>query len=331
MIKSNFSIYREEIPQSNLSSERYNGTSLSVCKVVKDTTREGFSVIPELGGRLHELYLSNGKKVHQVLRRYNPFSIESRDDLFTNAKMCPYAGRVKSGKYIFNGREYQLPINYPEEGNSSHGLIFDKPFKVVDMKSDENFAEIALDYEYRKENEGYPFDFDIRIIHRLEKGKGYSSLTSIINLSDTEIPIADGWHPYFDLNTNIDNLKLQFDSYEMIITDENKMPSSKKRYDEFKTLKKIGNTFFDNCFTIVPEKGVFNTFLFNEKENFHLKIWQESGKDKYNYLVIYTPPDRKTIAIEPMTSNINAFNNGEGLIILKPQESFEVSFGIATV
>ncbi len=331
MIKSRFIISRDEIPQSKLTSRKYNGNSLSICTVKNESNNEGFSVIPELGGRLYELYLSNGKKVYQVLRRFNPSSIESRDDLFTNAKMCPYVGRVDRGKYVFNGNEYQLPINYPEEGNSSHGLLFDKPFKVVEMKNDEDLAEIVLEYEYRKENEGYPFDFNISIVHRIEKGKGYACVTLIENLSETEIPVADGWHPYFDLNEKIDNLKLQLESDEIILTDENRMPASRRKYDAFRAMKKLSKTFFDNCFTLLPENGFVNTFLINEKEDLHLKIWQESGKSKYNYLVIYTPPDRKTIAIEPMTSNVNAFNNGEGLIVLQPGQSFEATFGITSV
>ena len=65
-----------------------------------------------------------------------------------------------------------------------------------------------------------------------------------------------------------------------------------------------------------------------EKLNLNLQIWQDAGFNKYNYLVVYIPPDRKSIAIEPISSNINSFNNGEGLIILKPEEEFAASIGI---
>ena len=42
----------------------------------------------------------------------------------------------------------------------------------------------------------------------------------------------------------------------------------------------------------------------------------------------YIPPDRSSIALEPMTCKANAFNNGDGLITLAPGESFEGSFGV---
>ena len=40
------------------------------------------------------------------------------------------------------------------------------------------------------------------------------------------------------------------------------------------------------------------------------------------YLQVYTPPDRKSIAIEPMTCIANAFNNGIGLKNLQPEETY---------
>lgn len=59
-----------------------------------------------------------------------------------------------------------------------------------------------------------------------------------------------------------------------------------------------------------------------------LEFWMKGGKNKFNYLQLFTPAHRKSIAIEPMTCNINAFNNKEGLIILEPEEVLDLSFGI---
>jgi aldose 1-epimerase len=47
--------------------------------------------------------------------------------------------------------------------------------------------------------------------------------------------------------------------------------------------------------------------------------------------VIFTPPDenRDCIAIEPMSCNTNAFNNGDGLTILEPGEKFKGKYGVS--
>lgn len=52
-----------------------------------------------------------------------------------------------------------------------------------------------------------------------------------------------------------------------------------------------------------------------------LIVGQETGPGKFNYLVCFTPTRRDSIAIEPLTANVDSFNNGEGLTILNPGET----------
>ncbi len=61
-----------------------------------------------------------------------------------------------------------------------------------------------------------------------------------------------------------------------------------------------------------------------------INIWQQTGKWKYNYLQVFIPPSKKSIAVEPMTCAADAFNNKMGLIILNPKKSFSTSCGVFT-
>ena len=56
---------------------------------------------------------------------------------------------------------------------------------------------------------------------------------------------------------------------------------------------------------------------------------QETGEKKYNYLTVYTPDTRESIAMEPWTCPPDAFNNGMDLIVLAPEEEISLTFGIA--
>jgi len=47
-----------------------------------------------------------------------------------------------------------------------------------------------------------------------------------------------------------------------------------------------------------------------------------------NYLQIYTPNDRKSIAIEPQTAPANSFNSKIGLQVLKPEETYNLNWKI---
>ncbi|MCJ7554163.1 MAG: hypothetical protein MUO34_09805, partial [Ignavibacteriaceae bacterium] len=67
---------------------------------------------------------------------------------------------------------------------------------------------------------------------------------------------------------------------------------------------------------------------YDPQQDIRLVTWQDAGEQKYNYLQIYIPPERKSISIEPMTSNVNSFNNGEGLLILEPGKIFTANYGL---
>ena len=76
------------------------------------------------------------------------------------------------------------------------------------------------------------------------------------------------------------------------------------------------------------EKGVAVTQVANPARNLKLEVWQETGPKQFNYLQVYTPKTRQSIAIEPMSCAPDAFNSGKGLIRLKPDEVIEASFGV---
>jgi aldose 1-epimerase len=219
-------------------------------------------------------------------------------------------------------------LNYPEENNACHGFIYDKKFRVVEEVVNEEYGSCAIEYVYENENKGYPFTYRISLTYKLSVGKGLTCTTKVINLSGSPIPLSDGWHPYFDLGVSINELKLRLDKLELIDLDSGKIPDGRKQaYKKFNSPGELGSIQLDSCFKL-NTNGKAVTELISEKRNINLQIWQDTGFGKYDYLVIYIPPDRRSIAIEPITSNINSFNNKEGLILLNKDEEFVSSFGM---
>lgn len=308
-------------------TEITGGNGLEIT-VKNNSTNESFTVLPGSGARLSELFLHNGVELISVIKKIENVHSENRDDIFCNAKLSPFAGRIREGEFTFNSVAHQLTKNYPEENNACHGFVYDRTFSVIERTIDENFASCTLEYSYPGNLPGYPFAYLIQLTYLLSQD-GLACTTIIKNNSSKQMPLSDGWHFYFDLGVDIDNLKLKTENCELMELDANMIPTGKRKmFSEFTEEKIIGDTKFDSCFKLhVIEKA--ETHLISNAKKLDLTIWQEVGEGKYQYLVIYTPPDRKTIAIEPMTSNINSFNNGEGLIILNPNETFTASFGIS--
>src|SRR5437762_3160139 len=45
--------------------------------------------------------------------------------------MAPFAGRVRVGRFDFDGHEYQLELNHPP--HAIHGAVFTQPWSVSDF------------------------------------------------------------------------------------------------------------------------------------------------------------------------------------------------------
>jgi aldose 1-epimerase len=304
-------------------------SGIPIITVRNKRTNEYYSIIPQSGGRLRELWLNNGKKNISVLRKIENIHSQNPDDIFTNAKLSPFAGRIQDGRYVVDNVKYNLELNYLEEKNASHGFVYNKAFMVVAKDVSEDQATCRLQYQYDGHVKGYPFSYTLEVSYSLTLRKGFVCTTKIINRSESVIPLSDGWHHYFDLGSPVDELKLKLNVSHMIELDARKIPTGHKiPFIDYAVPLKIGDRIFDSCFRVNGDNGKAVTELISENRDINLSLWQEIGKNKFNYLVIYTPSDRKTIAIEPMTSNVNSFNTGEGLMLLSPNDEYISSFGI---
>ncbi len=293
-------------------------------------TGEFVSILPRFGSNVNELSLAKRGASHKVIAG-NQTAADFKDkSVFKSAKLIPFPNRIKDGAYIFEGNRYQLELNYPEENNACHGFIYDKEFEIEKREAHAIYASVKLSYHYTGFLPGYPFECRIELTYSLEKDRGFACRTTIENLGRTAMPVGDGWHPFFTFHKPVDELFLKLAAEEKIEVDERLIPTGRSsRYGRFDKSHKIGNITFDDCFKIKPgPRSIQVTELYDGEGEIGIQLWQETGKNKYNYIQVYTPPERTSIAIEPVTSNINAFNNLEGLIVLKPNEKFDAGYGV---
>ena len=258
-------------------------------------------------------------------------NLKSSDEIFNNAKLFPFAGRIKKGIYSFQNKTYNLPINYIEEENATHGFLYDRKFKVISKRNTGECAEIELEYIPADNLIGYPFDFRMRVVYKFSVEGQVTVTTNVSNLDKGEILFSDGWHPYYKLSQSIDDLKIEFNAQERIALNKDKIPSGIKFPLNGSSVQQIDlkNKTLDDVFKYSPDNKINFVNICSKESSIRLSIWHEAGYNKYNYLVLYTPPHRRSIAIEPMTSNINSFNNKEGLIIIKSGESWSASYGFS--
>ena len=290
--------------------------------ILKDDVTGTYAVIlPGCGAVLHSfVVLTNGEAVN-VIDSYNSaddFKKNAESKGFLGAKLSPFVCRLNHGKYQFAGQKYKFK-NFYLGKHALHGLLYNKAFTVTDEAANDAECFATMKYDYRGEDPGYPFNYDCKVTWQLENDNKLSVTTECINKDDGLIVIQDGWHPYFNLHAPVDELQLEFQSKEMVEFNSELLPTGNLiPYSEFGSLKEIGSTAFDNCFTLNTDSCQPLCVLRNPAKKIEIELHPAKS---YPYLQIYIPPHRNNIAIENISGAPNAFNNGMGFITLEPRAS----------
>jgi len=298
--------------------------------ITNGTTAE---IIPGCGAVLHAFTVLNNGDTLNVIDGYSnteDFKNNVTAKGFKGCKLSPFACRIKNATYTFAKKEYVIE-KFLLNGSALHGLLYDAVFKVVNISADENVAAVSFQYEYAGAEKGYPFKFTCVITYELKNDNALTITTTITNNDEGLIPMQDGWHPYFSLGDSIDELQLEFQSKEMVECDDAIIPTGKLLpYQEYGALKKIGAAEFDNCFTVNFAECQPLCVLRNAAKKIQVEIHIGKG---YPYLQVYTPPHRKSIAIENLSAIPDAFNNGTGLKVLTSgsSENFITTYKITSL
>ncbi|MBD3225170.1 MAG: hypothetical protein GF313_10605 [Caldithrix sp.] len=288
-------------------------------------------IVPSFGGNVAQLQLKKDDHLYSVLNGNQRPAEFSGKSIFKGAQLLPFANRLNNGRFAFAGQGYQMALNYPEEGHACHGFVYEQPFNVLHTKKSDGQVQARLSYDYHGSISGFPFPFRTELTYDLSNEQGFTCQTRVINTGQQAMPLSHGWHPFLQIeNRSIDDLQLQLPPAYRLELNSRMIPTGHQRpFLQFIQKTLIGSTELDDCFRL-EENGdrIQYIELTDPSRDLTLRLWQESGTHKYNYVQIYTPPNRQSIAVEPMTSNVDAFNNGRDLIVLKPGQAFTAAFGI---
>ena len=300
----------------------------SAFRLVKSND-EYVEILTNLGAGLNALNLkSQSGVIINCVKGYSTEReiIDLHHQSFRGNILSPYPNRISNGKFMFNKKEHQLPIHFPTEQNSIHGLLHHKNFEIVSSSADIDSAFLHLKHDYLGTDQGYPFPYCIEVLYTLDDD-GIKIETKTRHTNDTAIPIALGWHPYFQFECAIENVSLKLPKVVELLVDDKMIPNGDSRpYHHFETLKPIGTETLDTCFKIDKSAPFTSTEL--QTNGISLTIWTENNPNQFDYLQVFTPPTRDCIAIEPMTAPPDAFNSELQKHLQEPGSTKTSTFGI---
>lgn len=287
-----------------------------------DATNTQVVLLPNCGAILQSFSIQKNSNTINVIEGYESqedFRVNCEAKGFRSCKLSPFACRLNNATYNFEEKKYTIR-KFLLGSSAIHGLLYNEVFTIADTWANNTSAGVTLTHTYTSSDDGYPFLFTCTVTYILTQHNNLQIITSIINNDNKNMPVQDGWHPYFTFGNSIDELELKFNSESIVEFDAALIPTRKlTSYNTFTNFKKIENTFFDNCFVLKNNNNVA-CVIKDEKQKIQVEIFADKN---YPYLQVYTPPHRQSIAVENLSAAPDAFNNSMGLKILQPKQQIE--------
>jgi aldose 1-epimerase len=265
------------------------------------------AVVVEVGGGLR-LYEVRGVPV------LDGYGVDEMCAGGRGQNLIPWPNRLAGGRYEFNGRSLQLPINEVSKQNAIHGLVRWANWTLSGLEQ----SRVRVAYVLHPQP-GYPFTLGLEIEYALD-GLGLHVSVSATNLGLEPLPYAAGHHPYLTVGEpTIDSARIQL---------------SATSSPDYRAPRIVGEARLDTPFTGLERDG--RGLAWFEMHAGHservVRIWMDST---YTHVMLFSGDTlqdesrrRGGLAVEPMTCAPNAFATGDGLITLAPAASHQSTWGI---
>jgi galactose mutarotase-like enzyme len=284
-------------------------------------------VVAELGAALRS-WTVRGRELLDTIGPGDP------DDAFRGKVLVPWPNRLRDGRYVFDGAEHRTALTEPERATALHGLATGHRWRAIRSST----RHLTLAYELAPQP-GYPFPMRLSIDYELTSG-GVVVTLHATNTGTTAAPFGAGLHPYLTHGTaTVDELVLEVPGRAYLPVDERRLPAGDAiAVDgtdfDFRRGRPIGAQRLDTCFGDLGRSpaGVARVRLASAGGERQLTVWMD---ESFRFVQVYTADDvpdpgrrRRGVAIEPMTCAPDAFNSGDGLLVLEPGASFTGRCGL---
>lgn len=275
-------------------------------------------------------------EVGAVLRRFRrgsvdltvPFGEDVLPPKCSGGVLVPWPNRIRDGKYAFEGRAMQLPLTEPETHTAIHGLT--RWVRWTPVVHAASRVTLATDIAPQT---GYPFQVRVEVTYSLDPELGLAVSASAHNHGTGHAPFGAGFHPYLSTHgAPLDATTVRLPAARRLLLDDASVPVGVQSVDgtdhDLRAGKRLKSLRMDDGFTDLQVQGGRGAAEVRSKAG-GARLWFDQT---FRYLQVFTRDDLggagPAVAIEPMTCAADAFNSGDGLIVLDPGGTWSGSWGI---
>ena len=254
--------------------------------------------------------------------------------------LAPFANRLDEPAFYANGKKYNFDL---ELGNVRgpipiHGFLSAaKNWKLVEAKADARGAWLTTTLDFYRNPQWmqqFPFAHTLTMTYRLQDG-ALEVRTRIDNLSVEPMPVAIGFHPYFQLTDSPrDEWTLSLDARARWRLAPNLIPTGET--------EPIADVYGDPKAIALKDRAFDDVFGDLTRDKDGRAAMSVRGKTQqldvvlgpnYRAAVVYSPRTSNFIALEPMvgiTSSMNLAHKGlyKELQTIPPGAHWQESFWI---
>jgi aldose 1-epimerase len=177
-------------------------------RLLDAATQTSVGVVVSGGNRAFEMKVKGQNVLYFPFESVEDFKAKGGGGYNGIPFLAPWANRLDEQAFYANGKKYAFDMQLGNVRGAipMHGLLIGtNEWKVVEAKADGKAAWVTSRLEFYRNPawiKQFPFAHTIDLTYRLQQGV-LQVTTQITNLSRDPMPVAIGFHPYFQLTDSL--------------------------------------------------------------------------------------------------------------------------------
>jgi aldose 1-epimerase len=223
--------------------------------------------------------------------------------------MFPFPGRIPGTTLTWEGKQYTLEAG-DALGNAIHGFVMSRPWRITEQAENQIAGQFHAWRDDSSLKDRWPADFRVTAIYTL-LGNTLIGHFTIQNPDDRSLPCGFGTHPYFRVPPTGGRaegcivrlpVSARWELKDMLPTGRRlDLPDAQR----FQAGQGYGDLTLDDVFTGLQFTGDWCEPSIHDPTSGRT-ITQRFDR-AFRECVVYTPPHREAICIEPLTCTPNSF------------------------
>jgi aldose 1-epimerase len=311
--------------------DRPNGQHLDGrIAVLEDGRGSGLEVWPALGFNAYRWHVQTAELLY------------ADPQLFDNGRptrsgipiLFPFPNRIRGGTFTYNGKTYQLPLNDPAKKNAIHGFACRHPWRVVDEGATADSAWLTGEFQLSRDAPAdlplWPADACLRITYRLMENR--LRIEAAVDAPAEALPFGLGYHPYFAVAPfGGEQATVLVPATRSWVLDENLPTGVQHAVEGTRDLRRgrpLAELNLDDVLTGLPAPPAdalsglgLGGILRHPTGSPALRLY---GSADFTEVVVFTPPHRQAVCLEPYTCTTDAANlSNAGWRVLPAGQSWQ--------